>query len=47
MSNIIIRKVEKNDFNSLIKFVDKWLSGRALKEGGGNDYFVTKNRNIK
>ena len=44
MSDIEIRKVEKNDFQNIQKFVDKWLSGRAIKEGGGNDYFVTKNQ---
>jgi len=41
---IIIRCVVKDDFDNVTKFVDKWLSGRALSEGGGNDYFVTKNQ---
>lgn len=44
MQKIIYRKVVKNDFDDVTKFVDKWLSGRAIKEGGGNDYFVTKNQ---
>ena len=44
MSEIKYRKAEVKDFDNVCKFVDKWLSGRALKEGGGNDYFVTKNQ---
>lgn len=44
MSDITYRNVKKEDFINVCKFVDKWLSGRALKEGGGNDYFVTKNQ---
>lgn len=36
------RKVVPSDFDSVCVFVDKWLSGRAVKEGGGNDYFVSR-----
>jgi hypothetical protein len=42
MSEIIIRKVTVEDFENVCNFVDKWLSGRAIAEGGGNDYFVSK-----
>jgi len=44
MFDIIYRDVTKNDFNDVCKFVDYWLSGRAIKIGGGNDYFVTRNQ---
>ncbi len=44
LQNIIYRKVVVSDFNNVTKFVDDWLSGRKLKEGGGNDYFVTRNQ---
>lgn len=39
---IVYRRATQKDLNDIISFVDKWLSGRATKEGGGNDYFVTK-----
>lgn len=44
LQNIEYRKVIISDFDNVSNFVDKWLSGRAIKEGGGNDYFVTKNQ---
>jgi len=43
-NKIIYRKVIASDFNNVCKFVDNWLSGRRLKEGGGNDYFVSRNQ---
>lgn len=43
-STIIYRTVVAQDFEAVCSFVDKWLSGRALKEGGGNDYFVSRNQ---
>lgn len=44
VSKFQYRKVKKIDFDKVTKFVDKWLSGRAIKEGGGNDYFVSYNQ---
>lgn len=44
MQKITYRKVIVSDFKNVCKFVDDWLSGRRLKEGGGNDYFVSRNQ---
>ncbi len=44
-NHITYRCAKAEDYERVIAFVDFWLSGRAKAkgiEGGGNDYFVTR-----
>ena len=45
-TKIIYRRAKHSDLDDIVKFVDWWLAGRAVKEGGGNDYFVTRKQHL-
>ncbi len=43
IQNITIRYATQDDLTNIYKFVDFWLSGRAIEEGckdGGKDFFI-------
>jgi ribosomal protein S18 acetylase RimI-like enzyme len=45
--NITYRYATHDDLDSICKFVDFWLSGKAAEEGitgGGTDYFIARGR---
>jgi len=42
--SITYRRACLKDLQNIQEFVDFWLSGRAVKIGGGNDYFVSRSQ---